>query len=323
MGSLADSKTRASFSSLTKLSCYAPCMIRNIAFLLLFPALALADFAEDFKKTRAKKDHAAMVAFLDAAAKTEADNPEYYALASNYWWSFAGEINLSTKPAAKGEPSIHDKDSGEEVGSISTNGDLDPSLRKKAVDLTGTGFAKFPRRLDIGLGHAHVRLKTGDAKGAVATLRQILKLAATPGTEFLWSGNAPLPGPPGEFLPEAIQGYTAPLFQAETEESDALCKELLDATVATFPDHPYAYNLLAALADAKGDKEESYRFLKLAAEKAPEDVLILNNLADAHRDRGKKAEAIAVYEKIIALEPDGEAAAAAKEALETMEKEKK
>jgi tetratricopeptide (TPR) repeat protein len=297
-------------------------MIRLVPALLLFPALAFADFAEDFQKTRGTKDHAAMVDFLDAAAKSEADNPDYYALASNYWWSFAGEINLSTKPAAKGEPSIRDKDSGEEVGSISTNGDLDPSLRKKAVDLTGTGFAKFPRRLDIGLGHAHVRFKTGDAKGAVATLRQILKLAATPGTEFLWTGNAALPGPVDELLPKAIQGYTAPLFQAETDESDALCKELLDATVATFPDHPYAYNLLAALADAKGDKDGSYRFLKLAAEKAPEDRLILSNLADAHRDRGKKAEAIAAYEKIIGLDPDGEAAAVAKEALRLLRDDK-
>lgn len=298
-------------------------MIRAAALLLLTPALTLADFAEDFKKTRASGDHAAMVKLLDAAAKTEADNPDYYAIASNYWWSFAGEINLSAKPAAKGEPSIRDPETNEEVGSISTNGDLDPSLRKKAVELTGTGLAKFPKRLDIGLGHAHVRFKTGDAKGAVATLRQLLKLAATPGTEFLWTGNAALPGPVDEVLPEAIQGYTAPLFQAETDESDALCKELLDATVAAFPEHPYAYNLLAALADAKGDKDESYRFLKLAAEKAPEDTLILNNLADAHRARGKKAEAIAVYEKIIKLEPDGEAAAAAREALEAVETEKK
>lgn len=294
-------------------------MIRTVAFFLLTPVLALADFAEDFQKTRGTKDHEAMVKLLDAAAKTEADNPDYYALASNYWWSFAGEINLSTKPAAKGEPSIRDKDSGEEVGSISTNGDVDPSLRQKAVELTGTGLSKFPKRLDIGLGHAHVRFKTGDAKGAVATLRQLLKLAATPGTEFLWTGNAALPGPVGEVLPEAVQGYTAPLFQAETEESDALCKELLDATIATFPEHPYAYNLLAALADAKGDKDGSYRFLKLAAEKAPEDTLVLSNLADAHRARGKKEEAIAVYEKIIKLEPDGEAAAAAKEALEAVD----
>lgn len=295
-------------------------MIRTVAIFLLTPVLALADFADDFQKTRGTKDHAAMVKLLDAAAKTEADNPDYYALASNYWWSFAGEINLSTKPAAEGEPSIRDKDSGEEVGSISTNGDLDPSLRKKAVELTGTGLSKFPKRLDIGLGHAHVRFKSGDAKGAVATLRQLLKLAATPGTEFLWTGNAALPGPVDQVLPEAIQGYTAPLFQAETDESDALCKELLDATVATFPEHPYAYNLLAALADAKGDKDGSYRFLKLAAEKAPEDTLVLSNLADAHRARGKKAEAAAVYEKIIELEPDGEAAAAAKEALEAVDK---
>jgi len=124
-----------------------------------------------------------------------------------------------------------------------------------------------------------------------------------------------------EMLPESVQSYTAPLFNAQNDESDVLCKELLEATIATFPDHPFAYNLLAALADAKGEDDESYRLLKIAAEKAPDDTLILNNLADAHRARGKTSEAISVYEKILQLESSDDAAPAAKSALDAMKKE--
>jgi tetratricopeptide (TPR) repeat protein len=289
---------------------------------LLLPGIALGDFQADFKKVRESDDHGAMVKLLAEAEKTEQDNPDYYALASNYWWQFASEINISTKPAAKGEPSVRDPETDKELGSISTNGDLDPTLRKKALALTAEGFRRFPQRLDIGLGLAQVQFKTGDAKASVATLREILKISSAPGAKLKWTANADLPEPAATFVPESIQGYTAPLFRQETPEADALCKELLDATVAAFPAHPFAYNLLAALADAKGDKDESYRLLKVAAEKAPEDALILLNLAEAHRTRGKKDEAAATYRKLIALKPDEETEAAAKEGLEALEDDK-
>ena len=289
---------------------------------LLLPGIALCDFQADFKKVRESDDHEAMVKLLAGAEKTEQDNPDYYALASNYWWQFAGEINISTKPAAKDEPSIRDPKTDKEVGSISTNGDLDPSLRKKALALTAEGFRRFPQRLDIGLGLAQVQFKTGDAKASVATLREILKISSAPGAKLKWTANADLPEPAATFVPESIQGYTAPLFRQETPEADALCKELLDATVAAFPEHPFAYNLLAALADAKGDKDESYRLLKVAAEKAPEDTLILLNLAEAHRARGKTEEAAAAYRTLIALKPDDETVTAAKEGLEALKDDK-
>ena len=293
-------------------------MRRLLALAVLASGIAHAGFREDFDKTREAGDHPAMVKLLEKAAETERDNPDYYALASNYWWQFAGEINVSTKPAAKGEPSIRDPKTDKEVGSISTNGDLDPSLRKKALALTAEGFRRFPQRLDIGLGLAQVQFKTGDAKASVATLREILKISSAPGAKLRWTADADLPEPASTFVPEAIQGYTAPLFRQETPEADALCKELLDATIAAFPDHPFAYNLLAALADAKGDKDESYRLLKVAAGKAPEDTLILLNLAEAHRARGKKDEATAAYRKLIELKPDEETKAAAKEGLEAL-----
>jgi hypothetical protein len=99
----------------------------TIVPLLLFAAFARADeFSDEFKRFREAGDHPAMVKFLEESRRTQAANANYYALAANYWWRFADQPNLSTKPAAAGEPSIRDPKSGEEVGSISTNGDLDP-----------------------------------------------------------------------------------------------------------------------------------------------------------------------------------------------------
>lgn len=291
-----------------------------LPLLLCTVCAAAGDFAGDFHKLRKAGDHDAMAKLLEKAADTERDNPDYYALASNYWWNLSDATPvISTKPAANGGLSIRDQETGEEVGSIALGGEPDPALRKKALDLTAEGFRRFPRRLDIGLGLAQVQFQTGDMKGAVATLRDILKIASAPDAELKWTAGADLPGPAATFVPESVHGYTAPLFRRETPETDALCRELLDATVAAFPDHPFAYNLLAVLADAKGEKDESYRWLQTAAAKAPEDALILLNLADAQRARGKTDEARATYAKIVGLKPGDEIEAQAKEGIEALE----
>jgi tetratricopeptide (TPR) repeat protein len=295
-------------------------MKRSLVPLLLLTAFARADeFSDQFKRIRESNDHPAMVAFLADAGKTEAANPNYYALAANYWWRFADQPNLSTKPAKEGEPSIRDPKSGEEVGSISTNGDLDPTLRKKALDLTAEGFRKFPERLDIGFGLAQVQFKTGQKEEAVATIGTILKVSKERPGDLKWSDGVALPDPPAKMVPESIHGYTVPLLEEGTPGSMKLCQELCEATIAAYPEHPYSYNILAALADARDDRDEVMRMLKLAHEKAPQDALILLNLAESQRAAKQTKEAIASYKKVLALDADEELKEAAQEGIEAVE----
>ena len=288
---------------------------------LLIACAAADEFGDEFQKLRDGGDNGAISKFLTDSQEKQKENPDYYALASNHWWSLSQQPNLSTKPAEKGEPSIRDQKTGEEVGSISTNGDLDPSLRKKALDLTTEGFKRFPNRLDLGFGLAQVQYKTGDPAAAVGTLRSILKVSKEHPDDMKWTDDKPLQKPAAVMVPESIQGYAAPLLEAETPETDKLCKELCEATVAAFPDHPYAYNIMAALADAKGDKAEVLRLLKIAHEKAPKDELILLNLADALRAAKQPKEALAAYKQILELETDDDVKETAKEGVKDLEAE--
>ena len=67
------------------------------------------------------------------------------------------------------------------------------------------------------------------------------------------------------------------------------------AVTEAFPDHPYAYNLKAALADATGKPEEALKMLQVAHEKASDDPVILSNLAGAYAKAGQKEKAIEAY----------------------------
>ena len=297
-----------------------PAMKLPILTLLALAVFARADeFSDEFKRIRESKDHGAMVKLLEEGETKQADNANYYALAANYWWSFADQPNLSTKPAKLGEPSIRDPKTDKEVGSISTNGDLDPGLRQRALDLTGQGFEKFPERLDIGFGLAQVQFKMGKKKEAVATLGRILKVSKEKPEELKCGNGEKLPAPAAEMVPESIHGYTVPLFEEGTEESTQLCKELAEATIAAYPEHPFCYNILAAIADTKGDQKEMLRLLKLAHEKAPEDALVLLNLAEAQKGAKLTKEAIASYKRVLELEADEELKDAAKEGIEALE----
>jgi len=48
-----------------------------------------------------------------------------------------------------------------------------------------------------------------------------------------WMKGGKLPGPPEKFLPETVQTYTAPLFNANTPPTDELCARLLDSIIGT------------------------------------------------------------------------------------------
>ena len=111
-----------------------------------------------------------------------------------------------------------------------------------------------------------------------------------------------LPKPAKEFLPESMQAYSVALFKQETPATDKLCGQLLDAISDTYPDHPYAYNLKAALADANGKPGDALTMLELAYTKNPNDALVLSNLAATYVKQDKKDRARRAYKKLLTME---------------------
>jgi len=265
------------------------------------------EFIEKYQSLAAADDQAAIEKFLAQAATDESENPNYYAAAGNYWWGLASAVSV---PAIKaGEYQVDPKDlsitdpkTGKRVGSIGKAGEADPTIRKRAIATLSEGARKFPQRADIALGLAHVQKAVGNRKGYVAALTALLAQAKKDSDSLKWMNNAEMPEPAETFLPETVQTYSAALFNANTPATDALCEELLAAVTDAFPDHPYAYNLKAALADANGKPDEALKMLETAFEKAPEDPLILSNLADAYVKAGKKSAAITKYKKVLELD---------------------
>ena len=154
----------------------------------------------------------------------------------------------------------------------------------------------------------------------VDTLLKLLVSAKNDLKSLRWMKNADFPSSRESFIPGVVQGYTFALFRLESDEGDALCAKLCDATMAAFPDHPFAYNMQAALAAAQGKHADSARLLETAISKAPNDPLILLNLGDAYRKTKQPAKAKQTYTKV--LELSGIDDSFKKQAAEAMKKVK-
>ena len=293
-------------------------------FLISLPGLLADDFTKRFETVKKAGDQAAIEEFLAKAATDEAENPDYYAAAGNYWWGVAGAVAMPPIPEGDfkvdtKDLSITDPKTGKKVGSIRAAGEADPEIPKRALGILTEGAKKFPQRADIALGLAYVQKEMGIAEGYVKTLTSLLAEAKKDPEALRWMEGAEMPEAAETFLPETVQDYTAGLFNANTPATDVLCGKLLAAVTDAFPDHPYAYNLKAALADATGKPEEALRMLEIAVKKAPNDALIIMNLADAYAKAGKRDKAAENYRKIISLDEDPQAVDKARSALKKLE----
>jgi tetratricopeptide (TPR) repeat protein len=288
--------------------------------LLMTQAFA-GDYLDEWERLKALNQAPQIEAFLTKSADQEKDNPDYYATAGNYWWQVSQSVTITTKRAAGGDFSVHDENSGKEVGSISTVGQTNPEIPKKALEILSEGARRFPERVDLVLGLAHVQKEMGQASGCVQTLINLLSFAPKNSKALRWKKGSRLPKEANQMIPEAIQGYSAELYQQESAETDALCTRLCDATIEAFPDHPFAYNIKAALASAAGKQEESLELLKTAHLKAPDDALILLNLADIYLTTKQHLKAKETYGAVLRIQnADESLKQQAREAMQNCEK---
>jgi hypothetical protein len=194
-----------------------------LTFLLSLAIASAQTFEEKFESLKKTEDRSGMEKLLTEAAKTEKENPDYYATAGNYWWGAsqaiemppleAGEYQLDTK-----DLSLTDPKTGKKAGKIGpgVGGAADPETAKRALSLLHDGAAKFPLRADIALGLAHVQKEMGMQEEYVNSLMALLTTAKKNPEKLQWTRNGSLPSAAETFIPESIQGYTAALFNANS-----------------------------------------------------------------------------------------------------------
>lgn len=116
--------------------------------------------------------------------------------------------------------------------------------------------------------------------------------------DWLWKGGEKLPDAERFFL-ENIQGYVGQIYNTGDDGLLPLMRRISETVLTYYPNQVQSLSNVAITYLLGGEFDKAIPVL-LKAEKAnPEDIIVLNNLAEAYKRTGKTSDAKACFEKII------------------------
>jgi tetratricopeptide (TPR) repeat protein len=291
-----------------------------LAITLLFTGIGLTaeqDYAARFKELREQKADAQIEPLLNEWREKRPNDPDAWITGANYYFN-QRQVMISTKKPQKGDFSLTHKKTGKQAGSISF--EADRGAIKRAAELLQEATAKFPDRLDIWCGLAFIFQETGDFDFELATLKRMVAYAHDHAAELRWLKGEPLAEPADQFIAEKLHSYSLYYEKKENPEDDKRFLQIAMFGTEQFPNLPYAFNDVAQFYYVSGDKKKAREWLEKASKVDPKDTLVLMNLGNVSMKLGDPGSARKYYEEVVEVDPDGEYAQDAKDALRKLKK---
>ena len=185
---------------------------------------------------------------------------------------------------------------GNIVGTITGEPLYDSEKLGQAYQKIDEGIAKYPDRLDLWFGKAHVQQLQNDDIAALETLKKVIDRSLVNHQQWLWTNDKPTPSAPKDFFFDSLQGYFSYLYDAQ---SDSVAQALVEYGLKYYPDNIYLLNDKAVLlTNAKKLDEALNIFLKLY-NLAPNDEIVVWNIASLYAEKHDKKQAAIYYKKLL------------------------
>src|SRR6266550_225471 len=243
------------------------------------------------------------------------DDPDAWITSANYYFN-QRQTNISTKKPGPGDIRLTDK-KGKLAGSISF--EQDKSNMKRAAGLLQEATTKFPDRLDIWCGLAFIYQETGDFDNQLATLKKMVVYAREHPAQLEWEGE-PLNEPADKFVPEKLHEYGLYYKKKENPEDDKRWFQISTLATQQYPNHAEGFNDAAGYYADLGEWQKARESLEKARQIDPKSVGALINLGNVSVKMKDFTSARKYFEEALKLDPNGEHAQEAKEALRKLNK---
>jgi tetratricopeptide (TPR) repeat protein len=222
------------------------------------------------------------------------------------------------KPPGPGDFKLTNKKTGKQAGSISFEQTRENV--KRAADLLQEATTKFPDHLDIWCGLAFMYQESGDFDSELATLRKMVAYAREHPTQLKWLKGEPLSEPADKFVPEKLHEYGLYYEKKENPEDDKRWFQISSLAIEQYPNHPQGFNDAAGYYANLADWQKARELLEKAHQINPKSVGALLNLGNISVQMKDFTSARKYYEEALKLDPKGEYAQEAKEALRKLNK---
>ena len=284
----------------------------------LEPKSAIAsgnDYAARYDQLKDQHAEAEIEPLLTEWREKAPDDPDAWITSANYYFN-QRQTNISTKKPGPGDIRLTDK-KGKPAGSISF--EQDKSNMTRAADLLQEATTKFPDRLDIWCGLAFIYQETGDFDNELATLKKMVVYAREHPAQLKWEGE-PLKEPADKFVPEKLHEYGLYYEKKENAEDDKRWFQISTLATQQYPNHAEGFNDAAGYYADLGEWQKARESLEKARQIAPKSVGALINLGNVSVKMKDFTSARKYFEEALKLDPNGEYAQEAKEALRKLNK---
>ena len=259
-------------------------------------------------------DAACLLALIEQWEKAEPASPDVYAAWFNYYIKLARDevVTLSTTAPDDNRKALQLRDStGVVAGYMYGVDTYNDSILQKGYQKLDTAIRLFPDRLDLPFGKVSMLFRQHLYPEVMQELRHVIDRSAENGNQWLWTLNQPLDD--GEFvLKDSMQDYFVQLYDAS--QSD-YASQLVEWMLQLYPsDIIFRSNKASLLAISERYSEALPIYLSIYND-APEDMIVLSNIAHIYYTLGNKKAALKYYGKLLQC-GDSEMEAIAKQRIE-------
>ncbi len=244
------------------------------------------------------------------------DDPDAWITSANYYFN-QRQMSIEMRSPSPGDIKITDKRTGK-VGSISFEEDK-PGM-KRAVELLQEATTKFPDHLDIWCGLAFFYQESGDFDNELSTLKKMVAYAREHPAQFKWLKGEPLGDPADKFVPDKLHEYGLYYEQKENAEDDKRWFQISTLATDQYPNEPQGFKDAAGYWADIGEWKKARESFEKAHQLNPKSVGTLIGLGQISAEMKDFVSARKYYEDALKLEPNGQYAQNAKEALRKLKK---
>lgn len=225
-------------------------------------------------------------------------NAEFFVSSVNYYFNKSRkEVVSLDQNLPKTEGFELKDDNGKTVAYLSSKNHYDANLLQKTFKYFDEGISKFPNRLDIRFGKIYILGQLEDYENFSNEIVKTIQYSSQNNNQWLWSEDANYDGGEKEFF-LSIQDYNNQIYDTNNDSLLKYMKQINEEVLKYYPNHVESLSNLAIVSLISKNYDEALFYLLKAEKLAPEDYIVLNNLAFAYKLKNDKTNAIKYYQLV-------------------------
>lgn len=271
-----------------------PKIVLLIVSLVCFSFSAFSqNYKEEFKSLVAQGETTKLSNFLKKWEKARPNDPDLYIAYFNYY------INKSIDTAqnfSNGSVSVSRNEAPNRAKENSQN-NFDKENFDLAISYIDKGIEKFPNRLDLRFGKTYILGEKKDYQNFTAEILKTVDYSNFNKNQWLWEDDKPLPNPQKTLL-NSIQSYIVQLYELGAEYAENV-KTIAETILKYYPDSVENLSNLSIYYMINQNFDKALTYLLKAEKLAPQDYIVLNNIAWCYYNKKDKENAIKYYNLVI------------------------